>query len=238
MYKKIEEKNPKARRSTYKASPDSHQQNWKPWRSGVYSLFKRLVDVTVAVVCLTLFSPPMVLIAILIRLESKGPVFFRQDRLGRNRKPFRIWKYRTMVLHAEESISELEHLNDSPQKILFKIKYDPRVTFVGRYLRRTSLDELPQLFNVVLGHMSLVGPRPLPLRDCALLQEWDSEVLSRRLEILPGMTGIWQVNGRSDMGVEQMLDLDLYYVHNRSLALDFWILLQTVWVVLSGKGAY
>jgi lipopolysaccharide/colanic/teichoic acid biosynthesis glycosyltransferase len=199
---------------------------------------KRLIDFVGAGVGVVVISPVLMILAVLIRLESRGPIFFRQERMGRDGRPFRIWKFRTMVVDAEERLKELEHLNESDGGVLFKLKKDPRLTRLGPFLRRTSLDELPQLFNVVLGQMSLVGPRPLPLRDCSLLKERDGAAFNRRLKVLPGVTGLWQVSGRSLIGVDQMIHLDCHYVESWSLALDVWIILKTVGVLFGGKGAF
>jgi lipopolysaccharide/colanic/teichoic acid biosynthesis glycosyltransferase len=176
-------------------------------------------------------------IAVLIRLDSRGPALFRQQRLGRGGRPFRLWKFRTMVVNAEDCVGDLEPFNEAQGGVLFKIRQDPRVTRVGRVLRRTSLDELPQLFNVLQSHMNLVGPRPLPLRDCARLQEVEGERVRRRLGVLPGLTGPWQVSGRSELGFDRMLDLDLDYIDTWSFPRDLRVIARTVIVVLGGRGA-
>jgi lipopolysaccharide/colanic/teichoic acid biosynthesis glycosyltransferase len=199
---------------------------------------KRLVDLTGALVGLVFLAPVFLVIAALIRRDSPGPVLFRQRRLGRGGRPFLLLKFRTMVVDAERRLSLLEHCNESPGGVLFKMKYDPRVTVVGRILRRTSLDELPQLFNVLLGQMSLVGPRPLQLRDCARLERADPDGFACRLEVPQGLTGLWQVNGRSQIDSERMLRFDLDYVERWSLGLDFWVLMKTPFVVLGGRGAW
>ena len=200
---------------------------------------KRVIDFLGAGLGILLLSPLMLGIALLIRLDSEGPVFFRQQRLGRGGKPFLIWKFRTMEVNAEERLKELEQLNESDGGVLFKMKEDPRVTRLGKFLRRTSLDELPQLFNVLQGHISLVGPRPLQLRDCTLaLKKVNRNTLARRLTLMPGLTGLWQVSGRSDVAFDDMLNLDIHYVENWSLWLDLRILWQTVLIVTTGKGAY
>jgi exopolysaccharide biosynthesis polyprenyl glycosylphosphotransferase len=198
---------------------------------------KKLMDVVGAACGLILLSPLMALIAALIRLESPGPVLFRQLRRGRGGKKFQCMKFRTMVGDAEAKLRELEQLNESAGGVLFKIKDDPRVTRVGRVLRKTSLDELPQLWNVLKGEMSLVGPRPLQLRDCDRLKDVAPVEYARRLSVMPGLTGPWQVGGRSEVDGQGMIDLDLDYVETWSLALDVKILFRTVWVVLAGKGA-
>jgi lipopolysaccharide/colanic/teichoic acid biosynthesis glycosyltransferase len=198
---------------------------------------KRAIDVAGASVGLVCLAPVMFLVALLIRLESRGPILFRQRRMGRNGRIFWCLKFRTMVPDAEKRLKEIEHLNESAGGVLFKIKRDPRVTPLGSFLRRASLDELPQLVNVVVGDMSLVGPRPLQLRDCSLLEEIEPEGFVRRLQVPPGVTGPWQVGGRSEASFERMLALDLGYIENWSLTLDLQILLKTVAVVLKGRGA-
>ena len=194
---------------------------------------KRILDYIVAGLGARLLSPLMLGIALLIRLDSRGPVLFRQQRLGLGGKPFRLWKFRTMVVDAEDRLGGLEHLNESRGGVLFKIRHDPRVTRIGRLLRRTSLDELPQLFNLLQGHMSLVGPRPLPLRDCERLQEIDRQQFQGRHSILPGLTGPWQVRGRSETGIEHMINLDLEYIDTWSLWRDLRLIGRTIIVVLS-----
>ena len=198
---------------------------------------KRGIDVVASGLGLIALAPIMALIAVLIRLDSRGPILFRQVRLGLNGGEFHCLKFRTMVPDAEARLKELETLNESQGGVLFKIKSDPRVTPLGRFLRKSSLDELPQLFNVFWGEMSLVGPRPLQLRDCRNLIAIDPDGFEERLRVLPGITGPWQVGGRSDVSSEHMLDLDLDYVANHCLATDLRILAQTVLVVLKGRGA-
>jgi lipopolysaccharide/colanic/teichoic acid biosynthesis glycosyltransferase len=199
---------------------------------------KRLLDTLIAVPTVILLGPLLVLLAVLIRLDSPGPVFFRQPRLGQGGRIFRVWKFRTMVVDAEARLAALEALNESEGGVLFKLRADPRVTRLGRFLRRTSLDELPQLFNVLQGHMSLVGPRPLQLRDCERAAALDAERFAHRQTVLPGVTGLWQVSGRSNLGFQEMLLLDEEYIRRRSLVLDCAILLKTVAVVLRRDGAY
>jgi exopolysaccharide biosynthesis polyprenyl glycosylphosphotransferase len=195
---------------------------------------KRAFDICFATLFLILVSPVYVAIAIAIKLDSPGPVFYQQTRVGLRRKEFQVWKFRTMRTDADKMQKELEALNETNDGVLFKIKDDPRVTRIGKFLRRYSLDELPQLLNVVLGEMSLVGPRPLPIRDVKKF----SECHFIRQEVLPGVTGMWQVSGRSDiLDFNQVIKLDLRYIENWSLWLDFEILLKTVQVVLNKEGA-
>jgi lipopolysaccharide/colanic/teichoic acid biosynthesis glycosyltransferase len=203
--------------------------------AGPRSLAKRVVDLAGALAGLLLFGP--VLLALLIRLDSPGPALFRQVRCGYRGRPFRMLKFRTMVADAESRLDDLESCNESTGGVLFKLRDDPRVTRLGRFLRRSSLDELPQLLNVLKGEMSLVGPRPLQLRDSALLWEADPQGYTHRLEVLPGLTGPWQVAGRSDLDYQQMVQLDRDYVVNHSLGWDLRILGATVLVVLHRRGA-
>jgi lipopolysaccharide/colanic/teichoic acid biosynthesis glycosyltransferase len=199
---------------------------------------KRILDYIGAGLGVLLLSPLMLGIALLILLDSRGPVLFRQQRLGLGGKPFWLWKFRTMVVDAEDRLGGLEHLNESQGGVLFKIRHDPRVTRIGRLLRRTSLDELPQLFNVLQGHMSLVGPRPLPLRDCERLQEIDGQQFQWRHSVLPGLTGPWQVSGRSGTGYYNMIILEYEYINKWSFCRDLQLIGRTIIVLASCRGAY
>jgi lipopolysaccharide/colanic/teichoic acid biosynthesis glycosyltransferase len=194
---------------------------------------KRVFDVGLAAVLLVLLAPFFALVAALTKLASPGPVFYVSRRMGVAERSFSCYKFRTMCVGADVQQEELESRNEA-DGCLFKIADDPRVTRVGRFLRRTSLDELPQLANVVLGQMSLVGPRPLPLRDVGRMET----KYRRRHAVLPGMTGLWQVSGRSLLRASDMLDLDFEYIRTWSLRADLSILWRTVTVVLRGKGAY
>ena len=196
-------------------------------------LAKRVLDFSVSSVALLLLGPVFAVIALAIRLDSKGPVLFIQDRVGLNGRRFRFYKFRTMVLDAEQMQSELESLNEA-QGPVFKIRDDPRITRVGRWIRRLSIDELPQLINVVKGNMSLVGPRPLPLRD---VSRFDARAHRRRFSVKPGITCLWQIN-RREPEFEDWVKTDMEYIDNWSLALDVKILLKTIPAVLSGRGAY
>lgn len=196
---------------------------------------KRCFDLVCSSILITLLLPIYLLIAILIKLDSPGPIFFKQNRIGLHCNKFKMWKFRTMVVNAEKLQAELEAKNEIKDGVLFKLKNDPRVTRIGKFLRRYSLDELPQLFNVLLGEMSLVGPRPLPLRDVERFQTMHFI----RQEVLPGITGLWQVSGRSDIeNFEEGVKLDITYIENWALWLDLKILLKTVRVVLQKTGAY
>jgi lipopolysaccharide/colanic/teichoic acid biosynthesis glycosyltransferase len=199
---------------------------------------KRLIDYAGALAGLLLLAPVILAVALLIRLESPGPVLFRQLRRGYRGRLFWVLKFRTMVVDAEQKLQDLEKRNESAGGVLFKLRDDPRVTPLGRFLRRSSLDELPQLINVLRGEMSLVGPRPLQLRDSDKLESLDPEGYARRLTVMPGLTGPWQVGGRSDVDHERMVKLDVHYVENWSLRRDFRIIIQTLWVVIAGRGAY
>jgi lipopolysaccharide/colanic/teichoic acid biosynthesis glycosyltransferase len=180
-----------------------------------------------------LLAPVLAIVAILIRLTSPGPVLFVQKRLGLNKRHFNVYKFRTMVVDAEKRMLEIEHLNEVSGPV-FKIKNDPRITPIGRFLRKTSIDELPQLFNVLIGDMSLVGPRPLPVRD---YEGFNEDWQRRRFSVRPGITCLWQVGGRSSIPFEKWMELDLQYIDKWSLWLDLQILLRTIPAVLRGSGA-
>ncbi|MFI6931685.1 sugar transferase [Streptomyces sp. NPDC050287] len=205
-----------------------------PTLSPVSRLPKELLDRSLAAALLAVLALPMLLIALIVRLDSSGPALFRQQRVGRYGDHFTMLKFRTMRPDSEAHRAELAHLNENSDGLLFKVKQDPRVTRVGSVLRRTSLDELPQLLNVVKGHMSLVGPRP-PLPE--EVEEYTPEV-KRRLLVKPGLTGLWQVSGRSDLPWEEAVRLDLGYVDNWSMGLDLSILARTGSAVVRGTGAY
>ena len=196
-------------------------------------LVKRCIDVLGALFGLVIFAPLMVVIAAAIRLTSPGPALFTQQRYGLNRRRFPMYKFRTMVAEAEKLQADLESQNEA-QGPMFKIRNDPRVTSVGRILRKTSLDELPQFFNVLRGEMSLVGPRPLPSRDVA---NFDDASLMRRFSAMPGLTCLWQISGRSNTTFDHCIALDLKYIDNWCLWLDLQILVKTVPAVLKGTGA-
>jgi exopolysaccharide biosynthesis polyprenyl glycosylphosphotransferase len=194
---------------------------------------KRALDFCVALIALIAVSPVMLLAAALIKLTSPGPIFFLQKRIGQNKRKFTIFKFRTMAVDAEARMQQLQHLNEVSGPV-FKIKHDPRITPVGSFLRKTSIDELPQLINVLKGDMSLVGPRPLPLRDYeGFSEDWHR----RRFSVRPGITCLWQVNGRSSIPFEKWMELDMQYIDRWSLWLDLKILAQTIPAVLKGFGA-
>jgi exopolysaccharide biosynthesis polyprenyl glycosylphosphotransferase len=194
---------------------------------------KRVLDVAGSVCALALLSPLLLAVAVAVRLDSPGPVLFRQKRVGADEKVFVCYMFRSMQRDAEGRQAALEDLNEAEGPV-FKIKNDPRVTSVGRFLRRWSIDELPQLINVLKGEMSLVGPRPVPVRDFQMMED----AHKRRLGAVPGMTGYWQTSGRSDISFEEMVRLDLYYIENWSLSFDLKIILKTLGAVLRREGAY
>lgn len=197
-----------------------------------YRLAKRLLDLTLTLLFLPILLLLMALVAIAIYIDNPGPVLFNQKRTGKGGRRFTMYKFRSMVTNAEELKEKYAHLNElTPPD--FKISNDPRITRVGRILRKTSLDELPQIFNVLKGEMSLVGPRPTSFAG-STYTFWQTE----RLEVLPGITGLWQVNGRSDLEFDQRARLDIKYIEHQSIGLDIEILFRTVAAVISRRGAY
>jgi exopolysaccharide biosynthesis polyprenyl glycosylphosphotransferase len=197
------------------------------------ALIKRFIDCFVSMIALVLLAPLFLFVGLLVKFTSDGPVFFRQTRVGLNKRMFRIYKFRTMITDAEKVQDQLLSMNEMTGPV-FKIKHDPRVTPLGRILRNTSIDELPQLFNVLKGEMSLVGPRAMSARDYQL---FDSDWHRRRFSVRPGITCLWQIYGRNAIPFEQWMELDLQYIDKWSLWLDFKILVQTVPAVLRGTGA-
>jgi exopolysaccharide biosynthesis polyprenyl glycosylphosphotransferase len=204
-----------------------------PVFEGIDFALKRAFDIVGATLLLALLSPLLLAIVLAVRLSSRGPIVFRSTRRGIGQRPFACLKFRTMQSNAEQRQDDLEELNEA-SGALFKIRDDPRLTPVGRLLRRFSLDELPQLINVLRGDMSLVGPRPLPERDYEMLEDWHR----KRYLVLPGITGLWQVSGRSELDFDDLVHLDFIYLERWSLALDLTILLKTIPAVLSQRGAY
>jgi Undecaprenyl-phosphate galactose phosphotransferase WbaP len=198
---------------------------------------KRLIDISLILISLPLLLPLLALIAVIIKLESPGPIFFTQKRVGHNGKEIRIWKFRSMVLDAEHILEK--YLDDNPALRVewersFKLRHDPRVTRVGKILRKVSFDELPQLWNVWCGEMSLIGPRPLLENELKDYGE-DFEIYK---QVTPGLTGLWQVSGRSNLPFNERVNLDVYYVQNWSIWLDIHILLHTIITAVQAKGAY
>ena len=194
---------------------------------------QRILDVASATAILLLLMPAFVVIALLIRLDSRGPILFTQTRVGRDGQEFPFFKFRSMVADAEARRQALEQQNERSGPV-FKMKNDPRITRVGRVLRKFSLDEFPQLLNVLRGEMSLVGPRPALPREVALYTPYQQG----RLAATPGLTGLWQVSGRASLSFDESIALDLYYIQHQSLGLDLQILLKTIPAVLKGDGAY
>jgi lipopolysaccharide/colanic/teichoic acid biosynthesis glycosyltransferase len=205
-----------------------------PKNRGKLGYFRRTVTIVSSCLAFAALLPLMLIIGILVRITSKGPAIFVQERIGVNRKPFKMYKFRTMRNKAEELLAQIEEFNESPEA-MFKIKKDPRITPIGRFLRRFSLDELPQLINVIKGDMAVVGPRPLPQRDFEnYYEEWHYS----RHGGLPGLTCLWQISGRSNIDFHNMCILDVYYLRNHSWIMDLIIILRTTKVVLFGTGAY
>ena len=199
----------------------------------MFKVIKRLFDIIVSFLGLLILSPLFLLLTILIKCDSKGPVFFIQKRVGRNGKKFGIFKFRTMRINAEELIASFTPEQLKEWKENFKLNNDPRITRVGKFLRNTSLDELPQLINIFIGNMSLVGPRPIVEEEL----EWYGEKKNVLLSVRPGLTGWWATNGRSEVSYPERCDYELYYVYNCSLLLDIKILFKTFSAVFSRKGA-
>jgi exopolysaccharide biosynthesis polyprenyl glycosylphosphotransferase len=201
--------------------------------TGIQAAMKRTMDLAISIVGLVLALPLLGAIAIAIKIDSRGPILYRQERVGLQGRRFSILKFRTMVVNAEDILESLRHLNEATGP-LFKLRRDPRVTRVGKFLRRRSFDELPQLWNVVRGEMSMVGPRPPLPGEVALYEEWHMD----RLEVRPGISGLWQVQGRSQLPFDDYVRLDLYYIENWSVAYDLYILAKTLPAIFSGKGAF
>jgi exopolysaccharide biosynthesis polyprenyl glycosylphosphotransferase len=195
---------------------------------------KRVIDIVGGATLLLALAPLFAIVTLLIKFDSPGPILFVQERFGHNKRRFKLLKFRTMVVDAEKQLQMIEHLNEVKGPV-FKIKKDPRITRIGGVLRRFSIDELPQLINVLKGDMSLVGPRPLSVRDAELIeQQWHK----RRFSIKPGITCLWQVNGRSNVGFNDWVRMDLDYIDKWSLGLDLLILIKTIPAVFKGPGAY
>ncbi|SDX11945.1 sugar transferase [Paenibacillus sp. CF384] len=200
----------------------------------VYTIVKRMIDFTCALIGLIILLPLFVLIVLLIKLEDpKGSAFFYQTRIGKDEKPFKMYKFRSMVSNAEEKLKELLDQNEI-QGAMFKMKDDPRITRVGKFIRKTSIDELPQLVNVLKGNMSLVGPRPPLPREVAEYSEYDK----LRLTVTSGCTGLWQVSGRNELSFEQMVELDIQYIQKRCIIGDLKIIFKTFKLLLGAKDAF
>ena len=196
--------------------------------------FKRFMDIILSIMCIIMALWLFILTAILIKLSSKGPIIFSQIRVGKYGRHFKFYKFRSMYIDAEARKAELMKLNESKDGVIFKMKRDPRITPVGRFIRKFSIDELPQLFNVLFGDMSLVGPRP-PLPSEVKTYSIEER---KRLNVVPGITCLWQVSGRSELPFQEQMALDKQYIASRSAWKDFMILLKTIPAILSGKGAW
>lgn len=199
-----------------------------------YEAAARALDIAISIAAIIVFSPIVILAAIAVKLTSRGPAFFYQKRAGLDQSPFTMFKLRTMYPGADDDKELFRKFNSLPTGPCFKIKNDPRVTPIGRWLRRTSIDELPQFLNVLLGDMAIVGPRPLPLDEIRV----DTPDQRMRFGIKPGITCLWQVCGRTEIPYDEWLALDLWYIRNRSLSLDLQIIVKTIPAVLSARGAY
>ncbi|QKE75950.1 sugar transferase [Arthrobacter citreus] len=209
-------------------SKETVEKNW------IYLFTKRLMDILGAFLGLLVLLPVFIVVAIFIKLEDpKGPIFFYQTRVGRDGKEFKMYKFRSMVTDAEERLKELIQYNEV-SGAMFKMKDDPRITRIGKFIRKTSIDELPQFFNVLLGDMSLVGPRPPLPREVMEYTVYDKQ----RLLVTPGCTGLWQVSARNSVGFDEMVQMDIVYISNRSIIFDIQIILKTVGVLLGSKNAF
>lgn len=200
--------------------------------SKIYLFIKRIIDIVGSLIGLILLSPLLVIVGVLIKVESKGPIIFSQDRIGKNGKTFRMYKLRSMVANAEELKGTLMKENEMSGP-MFKIKDDPRVTKIGRFIRKTSIDELPQLFNVLKGDMSLVGPRPSLPNEVLEFEPW----MNKRLMVKPGLTCYWQVMGRNNIDFQQWMLLDIKYVETRSIIVDIKLIIKTFFVLFGDKNA-
>ena len=208
-------------------------ENESPRGFSFYEVIKRVIDVVCSFVGVLVLSPLFVVIAIIIKFTSKGPVFFSQKRVGRDGKEFKMYKFRSMVVNAEELKEKLASQNEMSGP-MFKMKDDPRVTKVGKFIRKTSIDELPQLWNVIKGDMSLVGPRPSLPKEVAQFEDW----MYKRLEVKPGLTCYWQVSGRNNIDFEDWMKLDIKYVDERSTWIDIKLIFKTVGVLFGDKNAH
>ncbi|MFY0761448.1 sugar transferase [Metabacillus dongyingensis] len=215
-------------------SPHKHVNVGLETSTSTYKISKRLLDITGALFGIIILSLLFILVALAIKLEDpKGPVFFAQIRVGKNGQEFKMYKFRSMVSDAEERLKELLSLNEV-SGAMFKMKNDPRITKTGKLIRKTSIDELPQLINVLKGEMSLVGPRPPLPREVELYSDYDKQ----RLLVTPGCTGLWQVSARNSVGFSEMVELDLAYIRERSLSFDFKIIIKTILLLFGSKNAY
>lgn len=207
--------------------------NTKEIKKKTYLIIKRISDILLSLIAIMILSPMILMVAIAIKLDSKGPVFFKHKRVGKNGREFGVYKFRSMVDHAEELLNTLTPQQKADFEENFKLKNDFRITRVGKFIRKTSIDELPQLINVLIGNMSLVGPRPIVAKELEKYGMLQKQFLS----VTPGLTGYWACNGRSNTTYEQRIDMELYYIKNRSLWLDIKIIFKTTIGVLKGDGA-
>lgn len=205
----------------------------EPSRGFYQKAGKRALDIAAVVFAGVLLSPVFLLLALAVRLDSRGPILYRSRRVGEGGRIFAFYKFRSMVTGADAIRDQLQHMNEVDGPV-FKISHDPRITRVGVFLRRTSLDELPQLWNILIGDMTLVGPRPPIPAEVLQYEPWQL----RRLSVRPGLTCLWQISGRSEIGFDEWMRLDMQYIENRSFSLDMKILLRTIPAVFSGRGAY
>lgn len=209
------------------------EDNFKLSKNGYLDIGKRGIDLVFSTVGLIVLFPLFLIVGFLIKIDSPGPIFFKQMRVGKNGSTFKIYKFRTMCFDAEEKLKSLKDKNEMSGK-QFKIKNDPRITNIGTFLRKTSIDELPQLVNVLKGEMSLIGPRPALLEEVKEYSEYEK----KRLSVLPGCSGLWQVSGRNNLTFDQMVELDLIYINNINFSNDLKIILKTLKVMLTNEGAY
>lgn len=198
-----------------------------------YNFVKRLFDIVASVLGLIILSPVFLIVAIAIKLDDNGPVFYNQQRIGENGKPFKMYKFRSMKVNADKYLDDLIHKNEI-DGAMFKIKNDPRITRVGKFIRKTSIDEFPQLLNVLLGQMSIVGPRPPLPREVKMYTDYDWQ----RLYVRPGCTGLWQVTARNSVGFHEMVNIDLEYIQQRGFWLDIKIMLKTIKIIFIPNSAY
>ncbi|MRG69297.1 sugar transferase [Lactobacillus reuteri] len=199
----------------------------------VYHSIKRIFDIVAATSGIVLLSPLMIIIAVLIKTEDHGPIFYKQVRVGKNGKTFKMYKFRSMFVNADKMLAELKEQNDV-EGPMFKMKEDPRVTKIGHFIRKHSLDELPQFFNVIKGDMSLVGPRPPLPSEVAEYSDYDKQ----RLYVIPGCTGLWQATERNEVGFNEMVQLDIQYIQRASFIFDLWIIWKTVEIIVKPNGSY
>ena len=201
-------------------------------KNSIYNFIKRCIDIIGALCGILLLSPIWIIVALSIRIESKGPIFFGQERIGKNNKKFNMYKFRSMVSNAEELKERLQDQNEMSGP-MFKMKNDPRITKVGKFIRKTSIDELPQLWNILKGDMTLVGPRPSLPKEVEEFEPW----MKRRLDVKPGLTCYWQVSGRNNIDFEEWMELDIRYIEERNLWVDIKLIFKTVFVLFGDENA-